>query len=210
MLRNLSCLMVLFLLLWLSRGQSAQCPDVEIAGAPQITFPCSNATACTTLTVIYPDIRQTIDAPNAYQVSSVPYTGHELFQIPGATSILVNQDDVYSGVISLPFTFCFYGGQYNQVVVGANGTISFDMSYAGNASGYVMCSGRLNSNPITIPGTNLEYPRNTIFACFHDIDPTVPPANKDIEYKLIGTAPCRKAGGKLAQYCAVYRSPGIR
>ncbi|WP_449452782.1 Ig-like domain-containing protein, partial [Taibaiella helva] len=191
MSKALSCLFlwsVLPVLLW---GQSAQCPDVEISGAPQITFPCSDSTECTTLTATYPDIRQTVDAPNAYLVNSIPYAGHEQFQVPGATPILVNQDDVYSGVINLPFTFCFYGGQYNQVVVGANGTISFDVSYAGNASGYSMCSWW--ATPYTIPTTQSPFPRNAIFACFHDIDPTVVgPADKGIEFALIGTAPCRR------------------
>lgn len=43
----------------------------------------------------------------------------------------VTADDVYSGVIPIGFTFNYYGTNYTQCVLGANGTIDFTVSDAG-------------------------------------------------------------------------------
>src|SRR5690606_19053821 len=112
-----------------------------------------------------------------------------------ATPILVNEDDVYSGIINLPFTFCFYGGQYTQLVVGANGTISFHTPYAYTFSHYSMDQDPWGLfGPVTpaLPETFQSYPRNAIFALFHDINPSINTGNHGIEWKLEGEAPCRK------------------
>ena len=183
-------------------GQSTSCAAVNLNHADTLIFNCLPNDTCVGLTAVLPDIRQTANTANAYLVQSVPYTGHYPFQMTGATQVLVNQDDAYSGVINLPFTFCFYGGQYNQIVIGANGTLSFHELYANQSCGFEMCSnGTWYPGPANpgIPNNFSSsqwgwdsYPRNAIFACFQDIDPSLPAVNKGIEWKLEGTAPCRK------------------
>ena len=50
------------------------------------------------------------------------------------TVIRGNLDDSFSGIIDLPFKFCFYGQVYNQLVIGSNGMISFDTYQANQAN----------------------------------------------------------------------------
>lgn len=44
---------------------------------------------------------------------------------PGTIASFSPADDVTSGLLSLPFTFCFYGNNYTQVRMSANGNIQF-------------------------------------------------------------------------------------
>ncbi len=77
---------------------------------------------CFDLNVKLTDIRATDD----YTIdSSIDFNNHYPFYIPGSGSVpAVN--DVFSGAIRLPFSFCFYGKAYNTVSIGSNGIISFD------------------------------------------------------------------------------------
>lgn len=147
------------------------CPAVS-AGA-DVTLPCG--TNCTNLTATYFNSGNT----TTYGVSSIPYTP---FAYNAGTAIIVNQDDIWSGVINLPFTFCFFGQSYNQVVVGANGLITFDAARAGLTCAWATTGA---PNP-TLPTTNLY--TNSIMGPYHDIDPSLGGA---IKYQIIGTAPCR-------------------
>ena len=65
---------------------------------------------------------------NDYTVSSIPYVPP--FPFTGGTQLFLGIDDEFSPAIPLPFTFCFYDNSYNQVVVGTNGIITFDLSVA--------------------------------------------------------------------------------
>lgn len=145
------------------------CPAVN--AGPNQTLQCG--TSCTNLTATYFNTGGT----NTYAVSSIPYTP---FSYTAGTSILVNQDDIWSPAISLPFTFCFFGKSYTQVVVGANGLISFDVSNAGNG-----CVWNTTSSG-TFPTTNMY--TNVIMGVYHDIDPSM---GGTIKYQIIGSAPCR-------------------
>ncbi|MFM7177612.1 MAG: beta strand repeat-containing protein, partial [Bacteroidota bacterium] len=147
------------------------CPSVN--AGPDVTVGCSNP--CTNLTATWFDSGQTNNylaipityAPNPYNVG---------------TPILVNIDDTWSQVINLPFNFCFFGINYNQVVIGSNGIISFNTSYAGG-----FCQWNLQGLPAGIPTTAL--PTASIMGIYQDIDPT---NLGDIYYQLTGVAPCRK------------------
>ena len=90
----------------------------------------------------------------------------------------MNTDDVWSNVINLPFTFCFFGNTYNQLVIGSNGVISFDVSQQG-----VIIVGPL---PTLCQVPSL--PTNSIMGIYHDIDPSVCGA---IRYANLGSYPCR-------------------
>lgn len=170
-IKNTHLLTILFAVFLFSSTTNAQpgCPDIN-AGANK-TLPCG--TTCTNLTATYFNTGNT----DSYGVSSIPYTP---FSYTAGTSILVNQDDIWSPVINLPFTFCFFGKSYNQVVVGANGLISFDVSLAGT-----YCTWSTTASG-TFPTTNMY--KNVIMGVYHDIDPSM---GGTIKYQLIGTAPCR-------------------
>ncbi len=147
------------------------CPNVN--AGPDVTVGCSNP--CTNLTATWFDSGQTNNylaipityAPNPYNVG---------------TPILVNIDDTWSSVINLPFNFCFFGSNYNQVVIGSNGIISFNTAYASSG-----CPWNLQGLPGGIPTTSL--PTASIMGIYQDIDPT---NLGDIYYQLTGAAPCRK------------------
>jgi gliding motility-associated-like protein len=164
-------------------AQVTSCPEVEVIGAPGFSLACGQT--CTTLVARFPDIRTT----TTYSVAAADYSSHFPYQIGGATPVNFTGGDMYSALINLPFTFCFYGTQYNQVVIGANGTLTFTTTYANTASGYSMCNG---STPITLPSTATAYPKNAIFAAFQDLDPTINSPNKGVEYSFQGSSPCRK------------------
>ncbi|TVR38962.1 MAG: hypothetical protein EA392_08195, partial [Cryomorphaceae bacterium] len=149
-------------------GNPPACPSIEVS--PDQELDC--ATACTQLQA---DVTET-GLTTSYQVSSVPY--EPPYPYTGGTPLFIGQDDIYSGVINLPFNFCFYGNMYNQAVVGANGLVSFNTAYANQ-----FCPWAFN---VAVPNANL--PLNAIFGVYHDIDPS---QGGEINYAILGEAPCR-------------------
>mgnify|MGYP001172882783 CR=1 FL=1 len=121
-------------------------------------------------------ICQPLNETDTYSVSSIPFNPPYPFDT--GAPILVNIDDTWSNVINLPFTFCFYGQAYNQLITGSNGVVSFDLSPAG---GYCPWS---FSN--MCPSSNLI--KNAIFGVYHDIDPSV---SGSMYYAILGTSPAR-------------------
>ena len=103
-----------------SFAQLAACANVELG--PYTTLSCNFS--CITLEA---DITE-VGATNSYSVSSTTYTPPYPFN--QGTPIIVGLDDVWSEIISLPFNFCFFGNTYNEIVVGANGVITFDTTLA--------------------------------------------------------------------------------
>lgn len=167
-LNAFTSLLSLFAIVIVANAQPG-CPAVN-AGS-DVQLPCG--TNCTTLTATpFPSGNTT-----TYTVGQIPYTP---FSYTAGTPILVNIDDIWSGVINLPFTFCFFGTAYNQVVVGANGLITFDVSQAN-----LGCVWDLTSSG-TLPTTNIY--GNCIMGPYHDIDPSL---GGTISYQILGTAPCR-------------------
>ncbi len=154
------------LLVYATQAQQG-CPSVNINVLGQDT----TLNCCGTLTASYVPNAQT----TAYSVSTIPYLP---FAFTGGTNVIVNTDDIWSGVITLPFTFCFYGNTYTQCVIGANGLISFNLAYANQ-----YCQWPINA---AIPSN--QNPINSIMGPFHDIDPGV---GGSINYQLYGTYPCR-------------------
>jgi hypothetical protein len=144
------------------------CPSID--AGPDVTVGCGNN--CTTLTATVVPTGQT----SSYGVMSIPYTPP--FPYSGGTPIIVNTDDVWSSAISLPFTFCYYGNVYSQIVVGSNGVISFDVSQAGGGCQW--------SYTDACPSPNL--PLNAMFGVYQDTDPTYQGL---INWQLSGTYPCR-------------------
>jgi len=118
---------------------------------------------------------------STYLPIPIPYTPYP-FNVGAA--ILVNIDDSWSNSIPLPFDFCFFGVNYNKVVIGSNGLLSFNNAYAGGGPGTCPYS-LIGVNPL--PNPNL--PLNSIMGVFEDIDPT---NQGDIYWQVTGTYPSRK------------------
>lgn len=153
-----------------------------------INLPCTQP--CTNLNFQVPHLRSAED----YQVVTIPYTPYP-YATPGGNELtMLYIDDVYSPRIPLPFPLCFYGSVYNEVVVGSNGLLTFDVN---NAS----CANAFTIGP-TIPysfGTICNqfatyYPRASIMGAYSDLDPSVNTGfpNKKIEWRIEGTAPFRR------------------
>ena len=163
----LSGLLSLFLSLQV-QAQAPGCPNI-VAGPP-ITLQCTDS--CTQLSSTFLATGET----TSYGVSSIPYAPPYPYGLGTPTS--VGDDDIYSGLINIPFTFCFFGNTYNQLVIGSNGVISFDASLAGGYNPYSFS----NSTP------SPSLPTNSIMGIYHDIDPSVCGA---IRYANLGSYPCR-------------------
>ncbi len=117
---------------------------------------------------------------NTYAVSSIPYTPPYPFNT--GTPILVNVDDTWSGVLNLPFNFCFFGNTYNQVVAGSNGCLTFNTA---NANQYCAWSFSVTCpNAGIISSSTGPY----ILGPYHDIDPAV---GGSMYYAILGSYPCR-------------------
>jgi hypothetical protein len=140
------------------------CPSVVsgglgLNGADPSPISCSSST-CVDLEATYLQLGQ----PTSYTVQSIPYVPPYQFACL-ANPVSVNNDDVWSPVISLPFNFCFYGNTYNQCLISSNGAITFDQTN-NTPGGYSTWSFANN-----LPSTTLF--KNAIFGVYHDIDPRV-------------------------------------
>ncbi|MBK6818350.1 MAG: gliding motility-associated C-terminal domain-containing protein [Bacteroidetes bacterium] len=122
----------------------------------------------------------TLYATDSYSVDPIPYNPYPWV---GANSIIVGTDDFWSGVVPLPFPFCFFGQKYNAVVIGPNGQVGFDISQATLYNNWASAGWVAPNN---VPEMN-----NCIMAPYHDIDPSVFYAGAKITWDIYGTAPCR-------------------
>ncbi len=159
--------------LFFASNVSAQFPGCPaVSTATNVTIPCGQT--CTNLTANAFAGAQT----TSYSVTAIPYTPPFAFNT--GTQVLVNTDDLWSGVINLPFQFCFFGNTYSQVIVGSNGAASFNVTNAGAFNSW--------SIPGVIPSAAPADMTNCIMGPWQDIDPT---NQGQIFYEIGGTAPCR-------------------
>ncbi len=173
-----SIIVLLSLLLSINAiAQPLPCPPLNstsITGTGGTTI-CNGG--CTTVTATgVTSVRST----TAYTYSTIPYLPTTF---TGGTGVLLGVDDQYSGVVPLPFDFCFYGVKYRSCVIGANGEICFNTALAGGGCPW--------SIPGPIPGTagSLNAATlNTIMGAYYDIDPS---EGGTIQWAVYGTAPCR-------------------
>ncbi len=110
---------------------------------------------------------------NSYTVSSIPFTSVEVSE-----PIVLPKDDEYSQVVNIPFPFCYFGNESSQLVVGANGNISFDVSLAGQQYPPLFSA--------SVPSPDL--PSGGIFGALHDIDPSI---GGTVTYGIVGEEPFR-------------------
>ncbi|MFN8238349.1 MAG: hypothetical protein U0T77_09275 [Chitinophagales bacterium] len=98
------------------------------------------------------------------------------------TNVIVDQDDIWSGVVNIGFNFCFFGTSYNRLVIGANGLVSFNVGYAGAYCPWSYTGG--------IP--DATKPINSIMGAYTDVDPSVGFSPNRINYYTEGAYPCRR------------------
>lgn len=118
-----------------------------------------------------------------YVVQSIGYNPPHSYN---QESTLINIDDIYSDAIDIGFTFNFYGEDHNQLVIGSNGVLNFDIT---NANGF--CDWQFEEGVFPY----LEFPiKNSILGPYHDVDVSVVdnPDVAYINYGQFGTAPNRR------------------
>ncbi|WP_449404257.1 GEVED domain-containing protein [Flavobacterium silvaticum] len=140
------------------------CPSVisgglGLSGNDPVPIDCTTS-GCVDLEATYLQLGQT----TSYTVESILYEPPYQFGCL-KNAVSVDDDDVWSPVINLPFNFCFYGNTYNSCLISSNGVVSFDQvnNTAGGSSAW-----SFNTN---LPNTSLF--RNSIFGVYHDIDPSI-------------------------------------
>ncbi|KIA89079.1 hypothetical protein OA86_08405 [Kaistella jeonii] len=116
---------------------------------------------------------------DSYTVSSETFTPYGDFN--AGTSLHAEGDDLFFSKIEIPFNFCFFGNNYNSVIIGTNGVISFDVSQLGN----INYPNVQDSNP------NTSLHKSSIFGAFSDLVFS-PNDDSEIYYSITGMAPCRK------------------
>ncbi len=172
---------ILLLLGWVFVFDStAQNPATTFTIANRnITLPCG--TACTSLSAQLPHIKET----NTYVITNPAYVPFSYTTPTGTEVTQVYNDDTWSSAINPGFPFCYYGNLFNSLLMGSNAAITFDISRAGQGSGYV-----ISNTTGAIPNT--AYAPNMIFGPYHDINPFIASANKKIEWRVEGTTPRRR------------------
>ncbi len=139
-----------------------ECPYIDVTPDSSIIGSCASGSASETLTADFLDLGDTSD----YDVDLITYNTATFNNFDSAAifSVALSNDDRWSDIpYTLPIDFCYYGNTVSQFVVGANSMISFDSSLANTACGF--------SYNDDLPSTNGDLFENTIYACYHDIDP---------------------------------------
>lgn len=129
---------------------------------------------CVKLNAHYPQFKLT----DTYSVNSIPFSP---YTATNKTVIKQNLDDEFTGIIPLPFTFCFYGVAYDKLVIGSNGMISFDINQANQP----------NAPNFTDTLPNQKLPKQSIFGVLHDMVFSTSD-DSEISYSVVGAAPFRK------------------
>lgn len=118
-----------------------------------------------------------------YSISTIPYAP-DPYNV--GTNVGITQDDYFSGVIPIGFTFNFFGNNYNSMVISSNGSVTFNTSNANSACMWA-------TNGITLPDATESYLFNSILSPFQDIDPSVTTSgSNNIRVAVKGVAPYRR------------------
>ncbi|NND63314.1 MAG: hypothetical protein HKN48_08980, partial [Flavobacteriaceae bacterium] len=171
-------LLGLLLLFLVSTHINAQCPTLD--AGPDLTIDCTSPGV--ELQILIDGMPELV-LPN--RDTSSYRIGQPTCPMPALTGTPtgLNVDDTYSGVIPIGFNFDYFGNTYTDMVVGANGKVSFDTGLAGGFDNW-------NIDPTDLlpfeDGSSFEF--NMIYGAYHDIHPGIGGA---IEYFVAGVAPER-------------------
>ncbi|TYA52954.1 gliding motility-associated C-terminal domain-containing protein, partial [Formosa maritima] len=116
----------------------------------------------------------------------------------GGTPTGVEIDDTWSNPIDMGFEFCFFGVTYNQIVIGANGVLSFDNTLAGgDFNGWV-----LNPGDVLPNNTNPTLAEANIFGVAQDLNTeTIIGGCGDINFMILGASPSRQFVVNFSNVC---------
>ncbi len=156
-----------------------QCNLLETSNDTLIT--CLSNSPCVTL---HAYVMEGINVgTNTYRIEN--QTTCPLPQSNIGTITNITEDDRWSSIINLPFTFYFFGQPYTRLIIGANGVLSFDLNRSSPQTQRPndFCQWSFDEQA---PNTNLF--RNTIFGAFHDVDVRY---GGTIRYYVAGRAPQR-------------------
>lgn len=117
-----------------------------------------------------------LNGQNTYTIGSIPFQPDPFNT---GTSTGINVDDGYGAVVPLPFSFCFYDQSYSNIVIGSNGTVTFDLSMAGQYCPW----------PIGVAAPSTVYTDKSIMAPMQDLNPSM---GGSIKYAVHGVAPYRR------------------
>ena len=145
------CFILFFHISINSFAQGPGCPNVN--AGDDVELGCDEP--CTDLSATFLQTGET----TSYEVTSINYDPP--FPATGGTPVSVNTDDVWSPTIQLPFEFCFFGEAYDEMLIGSNGVVTFDL-VTNDPGGY--CAWSFDES---IPDSNLFL--NTIFGPYMDI-----------------------------------------
>lgn len=107
-------------------------------------------------------------------------------------SYLTLSDDQFSGVVNIGFPFTYYGNVYNQLLVGSNYYLSFQIALAGGYCPWSITQAvPYGTDPNTV---------NAIMAPWQDTNPGYVTSGASISYCTYGTAPNRVF---VVSYCNV-------
>lgn len=153
-----------------------------------INLPCNQV--CTGLNFQVPHLRSDDD----YQIVNIPYTPYPYTTAGGNELTALYSDDRYSQAISLPFPICFYGDVFNQVVVGSNGLLTFDIANANCDAAYTVTPPVPYALGSICQQAGIYYPASSVMAVFSDLNPQggASPAGRKIEWRMEGATPFRR------------------
>ncbi len=149
-----------------------------------LDFDCSNP-----VVLLEAGVVATGQYTSDYSVKQIPYDeDNMLFAYDEGTVIPANVDDNWIATQNLPFTFTFFGKQYNTVYPGANGLISFSFPSTGMSS----CAWATSVPQASPPYTSTPYNyANCVYGVYEDIYPGHYLSGGAIRYGVLGSYPCR-------------------
>jgi gliding motility-associated-like protein len=173
-------LSVVFFLIFISVFSQAplQVKIKDALGNENFHVTCTNdldAGGCIQLHAEYPVLKET----TTYAVTPEVY--NPALPLNQGTPLNANFDDAFAVKLDLPFSFCFFNQNFNALVVGSNGMVTFDLSQLGN----------INYPNVFWQNPNASLPKNSIFGVYHDMVFAAGDSS-EIYYSTVGTAPYRK------------------
>jgi len=165
----------------LTHMQAQQCSLLEVGD--DVTATCTNN--CVTLEAHFMPGFSLPSDPNYYSINAS--SPCPLPPVTGGTPTSITIDDEWSELVTLPFTFTFFGNDYTELIIGDNGVISFDINRTSpklQKPGEHCEWNMENMGPLPSP----NFFRNTIYGAYHDL---YIPAGGTIEYYISGEAPQR-------------------
>jgi gliding motility-associated-like protein len=160
------------------------------------TYNLSCGVNCTNFNFKIPQLKST----EAYTVGNIPYTPFAFTSLLGIEDIDLYDDDKFSNPQPIGFPFCFYGQAFNDIIIGSNSVVTFDLRN-GNCANAWSLQETNSSNPVPLPFTGTQdcsddtgpkYPTNSIMAAYQDIDPSITTPNPKIEWRQEGILPFRR------------------